>query len=202
MIAIDFLRKYIAYARRKVSPELTPEAKTKIRDYYVELRKLGKKQDTFTLTPRQIEALVRISEAGAKMRLSQKVELVDAQRAVDMVDFVLKDVFVDRETGKIDSDVISVGRPKSRIDKIRSLLQLINSLEKTFDVVSYPTFKRSRWGFGIDEMARSMIEELKAKDLYEPKAGFIKTAKASNGKIPYALAAIFRQSNNCGVMFS
>ncbi|MBI5635804.1 minichromosome maintenance protein MCM [Candidatus Micrarchaeota archaeon] len=178
-IAIDFLRKYIAYARRKVSPELTPEAKTKIRDYYVELRKLGKKQDTFTLTPRQIEALVRISEASAKMRLSQKVELVDAQRAVDMVDFVLKDVFVDRETGKIDSDVISTGRPKSKTDKVRSLLQIINSLEKTFDVVSIPDVLKEASAYAIEEMqARSMIEELKRQgDLYEPKAGFIKTSK-------------------------
>jgi len=63
-IDIELLRKYIAYARTHVFPELTKEAMDKIIDFYVNLRKLGKKQNTVPTTARQLEALIRLAEAS------------------------------------------------------------------------------------------------------------------------------------------
>ncbi len=178
-IESDLLRKYIAYARRNVFPVLTPEASEKIKDFYLELRRLGKKSNTFPITARQIEGVIRLSEASAKVRLSPRVELQDAERAIGLVTFVLHDVFMDKETGAIDSDIISIGQPKSKVDKLRTLMNVISSLEKQFDIVDMEEIIKECSQVNIDEHAvRKMIDDLKRNgDLYEPKPGYVKTAR-------------------------
>ena len=175
----ELLRKYIAYARKNFAPKITHEASEKIRDYYIELRKLGQEQNTFPVTARSIEGLIRLAEASAKMRLSQLVEVQDAQRAIDLTNFVLREVFVDRETGKLDSDVISLGQPKSRLDKLRTVLNIIETMEKEVDLLAVDDVVREATNYGIDDRyARNLIDERKRTgDLYEPKPGFIKSAR-------------------------
>ncbi len=173
-----FLQKYVAYARKNVFPVLTDEASEKIKDFYVSLRKMGAKQNTFPITARQIESIIRLAEASAKARLSQRVEAQDADRAITLVNHVLNEVFVDRETGKIDSDVIYVGQPKSKVDKLRTMLEVISSLEKKLDLVPIEDVVKEANSVGIDEhYARQLIEILQRQgDLYQPKTGFIKSA--------------------------
>ncbi|MBI5061004.1 MAG: minichromosome maintenance protein MCM [Candidatus Aenigmarchaeota archaeon] len=95
------------------------------------------------------------------------------------MDYVLKEVFVDRETGKIDYDVIGTGQPKSRTDKMRSILGIINNLEQKFDLVSIEEVVKEAASYGLEEFyARRLIDELERQgDLYEPKTGFIKSAR-------------------------
>jgi len=174
----EFLQKYIAYARKNVFPVLTREASEKIKDFYVELRKLGAKQNTFPITARQIEGVIRLAEASAKARLSQRVEEEDAERAISLMRYVLQEVYVDKETGKLDSDVIYVGQPKSRVDKLRTMLEIISALEKRLDMVPVEDVVKEANSMGIDEhYARQLVEVLRRQgDLYEPKTGFIKSA--------------------------
>ncbi len=127
-IEMDKLRKYIAYARKTCFPILTDEAMDKIKEFYIELRKLGAKQNNYPITPRQIEGIIRLAEASAKSRLNPRVEAIDADRAIAMTNFVLNEVFIDKETGHIDSDVINIGQPKSKLDKTRSIISLISTL--------------------------------------------------------------------------
>ncbi len=176
----DLLRKYIAYARRNIRPVLTPEAMDAIKDYYVGLRELGKKEQTFPITPRDLEGLVRLAEATAKMRLSLKVELQDAAFAIALKDFVLKDVFVDKQTGKLDVDVILTGRSKAKTDKIRTITNVIVELQKEFDWVETNKVLARVSELGVDEQeALKIIQELSSQgELYSPKAGFIKTARS------------------------
>ena len=178
-IESDLLRKYIAYARRNVFPEMTQEAAQKIESFYVELRRIGKEQNTFPVTARQIEAIIRLSEAAAKLRMSPLVELADAQKAVDLTDFMLHEIYIDRETGKLDSDVVNLGQSKSRLDRVRSVLAVIATMEKQVDLVAIDELVKQCSDYGIDEQAaRKLVDELKRQgDLYEPKPGFIKTAR-------------------------
>ena len=175
----ELLQKYIAYARQNVFPILTDAAMKKIEEYYIHLRKVGEKQGNIAVTPRQLEGLVRLSEANAKMRLSDKVEAVDAERAIAIVNFVLEEIYVDKETGRIDSDVINIGQPKSRIDKMRSLLGVISELEKQTDLVAIEDVFRDAAKYGMDETyVRQLIETLERQgDLYRPKAGHVKSAR-------------------------
>ena len=103
----------------------------------------------------------------------------DAERAVALTMFVLRDVFTDKETGLIDSDIVSIGQPKSKIDKLRTLLSIISTLEKEFDLVDIDKIVEQGNTLNIDEhTARKMVDELKRTgDLYEPKPGFIKSAR-------------------------
>lgn len=178
VIEEGLLRKYIAYARKNCFPVLSEEASAKIKDFYVELRRLGKEQNNFPITARQIEGIIRLAEASAKLRLSPKVELQDAERSINLVNFMLRSVFVDKETGRIDSDVINIGQSKARVDKVRTLLSVIQELERKVDLVSVDEVIRECAGYGIDEhYARQLISELlRQGDLYTPKHGHIRSS--------------------------
>lgn len=179
LVDIEILRKYIAYSRRSVYPQLSVEAADKIKEYYVELRRMGEKDRTFPVTARQIEGIIRLAEASAKMRLSETVDLQDAERSIAMVDFVLHDVFIDKTTGKIDSDIISIGQPKSRIDRQRTVIGIIESMEKKVDAVSIEDVLKECSTFGLEEIyTRKLIEEMMRQgDFYAPKPGFIRSTR-------------------------
>ncbi|MGC8850680.1 MAG: minichromosome maintenance protein MCM [Candidatus Micrarchaeia archaeon] len=178
VIDLELLRKYVAYARKNVFPVLSPEAADKIKDFYIEMRRMGRQQNNFPITARYIEGIIRLAEASAKMRLSNTVQVIDAERAIALQKFVLREVFMDKETGRIDSDIINIGQPKSKIDKQRSLLGIISQLEKKFDLVSVDDVVKEAASLGIDEpSARRMVSELqRIGELYSPKTGYVKSA--------------------------
>ncbi|HLC48278.1 MAG TPA: ATP-binding protein, partial [Candidatus Norongarragalinales archaeon] len=179
-VPVDLLRKYIAYARKNYSPTLSEDASEKIKEFYLRLRKLGEKQNNYPVTARQIEGLIRLSEASAKARLSGVVELQDADRAINLTDFVLQTVFMDRETGRIDSDIINIGQAKSRTDRARTILSIIEEKEKAVDMVAIEDVVKEAEKVGIDEpSARRIIEDLhKQTEIYRPKSGFVRTSKS------------------------
>jgi len=179
-IEMDLLRRYIAYARKNVRPVLTTEANEKLKEFYVELRKLGAQQGAVPITARYIEGMVRLSEASAKTRLSPKVEVLDAQRAINLLEFVLKSTMMDKSLGRIDVDIITTGQPKSRVDKLRTVLDIVKELESKVDMVAIDSVVEEAAKYDIDEsLCRKLIDELlrKTSDLYEPKHGFVKVVK-------------------------
>jgi len=104
---VEFFRKYIAYARR-MTPVLTPEAKDIFMDYYLNIRGIAK-GDVVPITARQEEALHRLGEAHARMRLSKFVTADDANAVVELVDFCIREVAFDEETKNYDFRKITVG---------------------------------------------------------------------------------------------
>jgi replicative DNA helicase Mcm len=178
-----FLRKYVAYARQNIKPVLSQEAMDKIKTYYVELRRRGKAEGAVPITPRQIEGLVRMSEASAKVRLSNAVELADAERAIRLTDYVLDKVSRDRETGKLDIDILATGRPKSQVDKINTLLNLAAGIQRELGVVEINRLVEQATGQNIDEVtARRLIDDLIYKgELYKVKPGFVKLVEQGSG---------------------
>lgn len=75
------MRDYIAYAKENIHPRLSEEASQKLIIFYVEMRKLGSGRGQVSAYPRQLESLIRLSEAHAKMRLSPIVEVADVEEA-------------------------------------------------------------------------------------------------------------------------
>jgi len=124
----EFLRKYIAYAKRKIFPVLTEEAIEKIKNYYVEMR--IKSKDTISFTPRQLEAFVRIAEASARMRLSNVVTAEDAERAIKIVEYYLTKVGMERETETFNIDLITTGIGKTQKDKMKIITEIIREICK------------------------------------------------------------------------
>ncbi len=175
----ELLRKYIAYSRKHVKPRLSEAASKKIQDYYVDLRKSGMKAGAVPITPRQIEGLVRMAEASAKTRLSDTVEVLDAERAIALSEFMLKTLAIDTSRRR-DIDVLLTGNPREKVEKINSIMGIIKKLEEqSGGAVRYGSVIEEALKSGMDEpTAKKYIEELERNgDVYSPKSGFIRIVK-------------------------
>lgn len=75
------LKDYITYAKTYMHPKLKEDAAQALIHEYVTMRKIGSGRGQISAYPRQLEALIRLAEAHAKMRLSQDVEVSDVQEA-------------------------------------------------------------------------------------------------------------------------
>ncbi len=125
----EMLRKYVAYARRKIFPIMEDDAREHIVKYYLDLRKMGENKDSpIPVTARQLEALVRLAESSARIRLSNKATLEDAKRTTRISMACMKQVGVDPATGAFDVDVIATGTSKSQRDKIHVLMDVIRDV--------------------------------------------------------------------------
>ena len=84
----EFLRKFIHYAKNRISPVLTDSAMNNISEAYTQMRSKQTRQN-LPVTARSLETLIRLSTAHAKARLSKSVEVCDVDVAVELVNFVL-----------------------------------------------------------------------------------------------------------------
>ncbi len=113
VLPVEFLTLYIQYAKENLSPVMTEEGKNELVKCYVEMRKLGDDlralEKRVTATTRQLESMIRLSEAHAKMRLSPSVELSDVQEAVRLMRSAIKEYATDPITGRIDMDMVQTG---------------------------------------------------------------------------------------------
>ena len=90
----SLLRKYIAYARRWVHPALGQEAKKVLQDFYLQLR--AKPQgETTPVTTRQLESLIRLTEARARLELREEATQQDAIEVVEIMRASMVDTFTD-----------------------------------------------------------------------------------------------------------
>ncbi|MGA8710795.1 MAG: LAGLIDADG family homing endonuclease [Thermoplasmata archaeon] len=125
----DLLKKYIAFARRTVRPTLTQPALDAIENYYVKVRRQGEEPNApVPITARQLEALVRLSEAAAKARLSGEVAVEDAERAIHVMDSFLKRVSMTDE-GKLDIDLTQTGVSHSQRERMDIALRIMRDLQ-------------------------------------------------------------------------
>ena len=178
-IDADLLRKYIAHAKRSCFPTMTDEAKAAIREFYVDLRSKGADEDApIPVTARKLEALVRLAEASARVRLSDTVEEEDAERSVDIVRSCLQDIGVDPETGQFDADVVETGTSKTQRDRIKNIKGLISDIEEEFEEGAPIAEVLDRADeIGMDATkAEDEIEKLRRKgEVYEPKQDHLRT---------------------------
>ncbi|MFC7323140.1 LAGLIDADG family homing endonuclease [Halorubrum rutilum] len=178
-IDAELLRKYIAHAKRSCYPTMTEEAKELIEEFYVDLRSKGADEDApVPVTARKLEAMVRLAEASARLRLSDTVEREDADRATDIVESCLKDIGVDPETGQFDADVVETGTSKSQRDRIKNIKGLIADIEEEYQEGAPVDEVLDRAGeIGMDPgKAEQEIEKLRTRgEVYEPKQGHLRT---------------------------
>ena len=178
----DLFKKYVAYARQNVTPVLSEEASNKILNYYVELRDLGRGKKSFTATPRQLEGLIRLSEASAKVKLKSVIDPEDAERAIRIFKTSLEQTATDKETGVIDIDILTTGQSQSERNFMKNITKLIRDL--TVDGNPVPISKVLEMAIKDnmpEERVREAISKLKKiGDLYEPRAGLLKVTEPEN----------------------
>jgi len=177
-IETELLRKYFAYARQNINPKLTSGALEEIQNYYVEMRnkEMGEEgsQRAIPISPRQLEALIRLAEASAKTRLSKKVTKKDAKKAIDLLHYCLSEIGVDPETGEIDIDRITTGITASQRNKIVVIKEIINELEnKIGKTIPLDDLIKEAEEKGIKDIDDAIEKLKRSGDIFEPKRGFI-----------------------------
>ncbi len=171
----ELLRKYIAYAKKTVFPVLTEEAKRRIEDFYVSLRARAKENSPVPITARQLESLVRLAEASARLRLSDRVEEEDVERVIKLMNSSLGQIATDPETGEIDIDFAFSGTSKKQRDRIMTIKRIIEDLESSFESgVPEEEILAAAEQEGIE---RFKVKEILGKlrqmgEIYSPKHGF------------------------------
>lgn len=73
--------QYVSFARQEIKPKLTTEVQNLLVKGYVDIRRQGRSKNVFASTPRQLESIIRIAEALAKMRFAEFVEEADVEEA-------------------------------------------------------------------------------------------------------------------------
>ncbi|XP_027112176.1 DNA replication licensing factor MCM4 [Coffea arabica] len=113
IIDLPTLTAYMSYARKNIHPQLSDEAAEELTRGYVEMRRRGNfpgsSKKVITATPRQIESLIRLSEALARIRFSEWVEKQDVMEAFRLLEVALQQSATDHSTGTIDMDLITTG---------------------------------------------------------------------------------------------
>ena len=174
----ELLKKYICYARRYVFPKLTEEAARRLMEFYVSMRRKSEVANApIAITARQLEALVRLAEAHARMALRNEVTVEDAEEAIRLMKSFLNSAGIDVETGDVDIDTIMTGKPRSQRERISQLMELINQMleENNYRPIEVKELKKraAKIGLKAEFVDKALRMLLKEGTLFEPRPGYI-----------------------------
>ncbi len=175
----ELFRKYVAYAKQKVHPRISKEAAEEIENFYVDLRNRPVSSESalkpIPISARQLQALIRMSEASAKMRLNPTVSRDDAKKAIEIMKHYLMQVGFDYESNTFDIDKIYTGMTASRRNKVLIVREAINSLkEKVGDLIPVEEIEKELEGkLTKDEIEASIFELIKNSVIFEPRRGYV-----------------------------
>jgi replicative DNA helicase Mcm len=156
---------------------MTDAARESITKFYLELRKPGEAEGSpIAVTARQLEGLVRLSEASARMRLSDRVTPEDVERTINIVMTSLKQVGMDKETGKLDIDILTVGVGKSQRERIKDLKNIIMDLAHEYGPGGVPldriVEKAGEHGLSKEKVEKEIKKLKEIGEIFEPKVGY------------------------------
>ncbi|MBU2562532.1 MAG: minichromosome maintenance protein MCM [Nanoarchaeota archaeon] len=179
----DLFRKYVAYAKQRINPVLSDEAIAEIKKFYIDLRNKPVASESamrpIPISARQLQALVRMSEASARLRLSKKVELEDARKAIELMKYYLMQVGYDYESKTFDIDRIGGKFSSSQRNKILSVRDTIINLEaRVGKLIPLEEIETELEG----KLSKNEIEEAIGKliinsEIFEPKKGYVQRVK-------------------------
>lgn len=172
------LRKFFAYVKG-FTPKLSPEAKQSLRQFYVKTRSLSAKSRNtpVPMTPRQMDGLIRLTEAHARIRRSTEATPEDAAFAIQIMDDCLKGIAYDKETGTYDIDTIATGYKKSDKELARIIKTSIEDLTKEgkgpVDRGTLYTYMESG-GFDRGRVEAVLEKLIRETEVMEPKRNHVR----------------------------
>jgi replicative DNA helicase Mcm len=175
----EVMRSWIALARREYEPIISDEVEERLAEYYADIRSEGEgDNDPVPATIRNLKGLLRLAEASARLRLSETVELIDAEIAIAVTKVSLNDIGYDPETGKPDVDFASGRGSYSQTQRREKLKAIVETLEtheagadpeEVIDMAVEANMSRDK--------AKSEFESMKTEGVfYGPKRGEIRKA--------------------------
>jgi len=179
IIPREIFRKYVAYAKQRYFPKLSDEAVEEIKRFYVELRNKPVSSEAalkpIPISARQLQALIRMAEACAKLKLKKMVTKADAKEAIELMKYYLMQVGYDYESKTFDIDKATTGMTTGRRSKIIEVFRKITELEDRLGkMIPIEEIEKEFEGkITTIEIDEAIIELKKKGDLYEPRKGFI-----------------------------
>ncbi|NWX40687.1 MCM8 helicase, partial [Steatornis caripensis] len=148
----QLLRKYVGYARQYVRPNLSPEAAQVLQEFYLELRKQNQGVDSTPITTRQLESLIRLTEASSgiylkytfmgfflcfkarsRLELREKSTKEDAEDVIEIMKYSMLGTYSD-EFGKLDFERSQHGSGMSNRSQAKRFVSALNSIaERTYN---------------------------------------------------------------------
>ncbi|XP_048956618.1 DNA helicase MCM8 isoform X2 [Canis lupus dingo] len=133
LIPHQLLRKYIGYARQYVYPRLSTEAAQILQDFYLELRKQSQRLNSSPITTRQLESLIRLTEARARLELREEATKEDAEDIVEVMKYSMLGTYSD-EFGKLDFERSQHGSGMSNRSTAKRFISALNNIaERTYN---------------------------------------------------------------------
>ncbi|MCW8965215.1 MAG: minichromosome maintenance protein MCM [Candidatus Pacearchaeota archaeon] len=175
----DLFRKYVAYAKQRIKPVLSEEAARIISEFYVNLRNKPVSSDSamrpIPISARQLQALVRMSEAAAKLRLSKDVSVADAEKAIEIMKYYLMQVGYDYESKTFDIDKVTNKMSHSKMNKIFVVKEVITALSKKFEnKIPVEEIKKDIGDkMSEDEIDEALNKLIGGNEIYRPGRGFV-----------------------------
>ena len=127
-ITKDFVAQYVSYARKCCTPKIPDETVKELVAAYSSMRDAGASKNTITATPRQLESMIRLSEALAKMELCERVEKRHVEEAHRLILVAMRQSATNPMTGEIDMDLITTGVSTTAKEKVREICEQMKSI--------------------------------------------------------------------------
>jgi replicative DNA helicase Mcm len=173
----ELLRKYVSYAKG-IKPTLTDESLKQLSDFYLAMRSASETEGSpVAITARQLESLVRLAEARARVALRREVTAEDAGAAITIMKKSLEEVGIDLSSYKMDIDLIMTGRPKSIRDRLSIVLSTLMNMEKVTGIVEKEALVNeleTKSKIPRAEVERMISQMLREGTIYEPREGCLK----------------------------
>jgi len=176
-IDTELLRKYVSYAK-SIYPVLSIEALKRLKEFYLAMRNASESEGSpVAITARQLESLVRVSEARARVALRKEVTAEDAEAAIAIMKKSLEEVGIDLSSFKVDIDIIMTGKPKSIRDRLHIILSVLMDMEKQTGIVEKDALVselENKHKIPRGEIERMISQLLREGTIYEPREGSLK----------------------------
>lgn len=173
-INAKLLKKYIAYARQHINPKLNKAGSRTIKDYYIKMRGINGSKDAISIGTRQLEGMVRLAQAHARMRLSNTATDQDAIVAIGVMSDYLKKMGFDDETNSFDIDKIT-GISASQRSKVEIILRGMKTLGRNGAklILIRDLYMECRSEMDEDDVDVLLDKIETSGDVFRPKRGFI-----------------------------
>lgn len=151
----EVLTAYISQARKR-NPKISDDIVNELITYYIQMRQISHGKNTISATPRQLESLIRLSEARARLRFSDYVEKEDVDEAIRLIKVATQQAATDPVTGVIDMDMISTGFASSSRAKLNQLMDIIKTILRDFADTAKKGVKNS----SLNEETKKRIDNM------------------------------------------
>ena len=179
LIPREIFRKYVAYAKQRIKPSLSEEAVDEIKRFYVDLRNKPVASESslrpIPISARQLQALIRMSEAAARLKLREIVTREDAKASIELMKFYLMEVGYDYESKTFDIDKATIGITSSQRSKIFMVRDTMVDMESRLGkMIPIEEVEKELEGkLSKDEIEDAINKLASQGEIFRPRRGFV-----------------------------